>query len=422
MFATLAGDGHFNPLTGLAKYLQGAGCEVAWYSSKKYAERLKNLGIRHFPYVQALEITHIDENFPERSKIKDPIERINFDTINGINNRAPEFYEDMRALHAEFPFELLVADHFFTGMPFVRYKMKIPVVSIGVMPLVTSGDGLAPYGMALPPAGNEEERVKYGELRRSAEEVLFKPSIDSFKAILDNYGIPHRDASVFDILVDEADLHLQIGAPSFEYRRKDLGDNIRFIGALYPYSSPAKGKPWFDERLREYAKVVLVTQGTLEKDIEKILAPTLEAFADTDVLVIATTGGHGTAELRKRFPYENIIVEDNIPFNEVMPFADVYVTNGGYGGVLLSISHQLPMVAAGVHELKNEICTRIGYFRLGIDLKTEKPGSGAIRQAVDSVMADSSYSDSVSSLSLELNGYQSVELCAGYIADLLCFE
>jgi UDP:flavonoid glycosyltransferase YjiC (YdhE family) len=101
--------------------------------------------------------------------------------------------------------------------------------------------------------------------------------------------------------------------------------------------------------------------------------PTLEAFKGTDCLVIATTGGSRTAELKARYPQENFIIEDFIPFNDVMPYASVYVTNGGYGGVMLGIENHLPLVVGGVHEGKNEINARVGYFKLGINLGTEKP-------------------------------------------------
>ena len=97
----------------------------------------------------------------------------------------------------------------------------------------------------------------------------------------------------------------------------------------------------------------------------------LEAFQNSDYLVIVTTGGSKTVELRQRFTADNFIIEDFIPFDEVMPYCDVYITNGGYGGVLLGIEHQLPMVVAGVHEGKNEIAARVGYFKLGINLNTE---------------------------------------------------
>ena len=53
--------------------------------------------------------------------------------------------------------------------------------------------------------------------------------------------------------------------------------------------------------------------------LTKIIVPTLEAFKDTDVLIIATTGGSRTQELRNRYPYANILIEDFIPFNDIMP-------------------------------------------------------------------------------------------------------
>jgi hypothetical protein len=42
LFTTLPADGHFNPLTGLAKYLQAVGCDVRWYTSLLYKGKLKS--------------------------------------------------------------------------------------------------------------------------------------------------------------------------------------------------------------------------------------------------------------------------------------------------------------------------------------------------------------------------------------------
>ncbi len=101
--------------------------------------------------------------------------------------------------------------------------------------------------------------------------------------------------------------------------RSDLGKNIKFVGTLLPYTAAKKQQAWNNEKLKRYKKVVLVTQGTVEKDVNKILIPTLEAFKNSDTLVIATTSGTGTAELQKKYPFDNIIIEDYIPFNDVMP-------------------------------------------------------------------------------------------------------
>jgi UDP:flavonoid glycosyltransferase YjiC (YdhE family) len=145
----------------------------------------------------------------------------------------------------------------------------------------------------------------------------------------------------------------------------------------------------------------------------------LEAFADSDYLVVATTGGSGTADLRARYPYENIIIEDFIPFGDVMPYADVYITNGGFGGVLLAIQNELPLVVAGVHEGKNEINARIGYFGLGVDMKTELPSVKTLRHSVEQVLHDKTYKQRVQALAAEFRQYDTYKLCAGYVFEMV---
>jgi len=212
---------------------------------------------------------------------------------------------------------------------------------------------------------------------------------------------------------------LQSGTPGFEYKRSDLSSNIHFIGPLLPASGATTSTPWTHSKLRQYKKRILVTQGTAEPDVEKLIVPTLEAFKNSEHLVIVTTAGNKTAELRTRFPQENFIIEDFIPFADVMPQVDAYVSNGGYGGVLLGIQYRLPMVVAGVNEGKNEICARVGYFGLGINLKTETPKPAQVKAAVEKVLADGSYKAAVSVLSNEFSLYRPAQLCEHHVAQLL---
>jgi len=122
--------------------------------------------------------------------------------------------------------------------------------------------------------------------------------------------------------------------------------------------------------------------------------------------------------LKERFPYSNIIIEDFIPFDSIMPYTKVYITNGGYGGVMLGIENKLPMVVAGVHEGKNEICARVGYFKLGINLKTERPSAARIKKAVEKVLRCHAYRKNVQRLSKEFRQYHPGELGASYIGAL----
>ncbi len=421
LFACVPADGHFNPLTGLAMHLKSLGYDVRWYTSRSYASKLGKLGIPLYPFKKALDVNgaNVDEVFPERAKIHNGIRKLNFDMQHFFILRSSEYYADIKDIHASFPFDLLVCDCVFTAIPFVKDKLGIPVISVGVVPLFETSKDLAPAGLAMTPATGSIGRLKHALLRFLSEGVLFRSTNQLLRAILSAHGIRHAGVNAFDLLVKKSTLLLQSGTPGFEYQRSDLGKNIRFIGPLLPYNASVERQPWFDNRLVQYRKVILVTQGTVEKNPEKIIVPVLEAYKDSDTLVIATTGGSQTQQLRERYPQQNLIIEDFIPFGDVMPYADVYVTNGGYGGIMLGIENNLPLVVAGLHEGKNEINARVGYFKLGVNLKTETPTVAAMKTAVDEVLTNNIYRENVTTLGSEFKHYNAVELCANYVKQVL---
>lgn len=421
LLANFPADGHFNPLTGIAVYLKQQGCDVRWYSASEYAGKIKKLQIHHYPFKNALEVTgtNIDQIFPERNKIRNAVKKLNFDIQHVFILRGTEYYADIQEIHKHFAFDLLIADCAFSAIPFIKEKMNKPVIAIGVLPLTETSKDLPPTGLGMTPAASIAGKMKQTLLRFAADKILFKKSNRLLHRILEGYHIEHNNNSVFDMAVKKSSLLLQSGTPSFEYTRSDMGKNIRFIGPLLPWSPKKQQQPWFDERLKQYKKVVLLTQGTVEKDVTKLLVPALEAFKNTDTLVICTTGGSQTAELKKAYAQLNFIIEDFIPFGEVMPYANVYITNGGYGGVMLGIENKLPLVVAGVHEGKNEICARVGYFKLGINLKTETPTPAQLRQAAEKVMHDALYKKNVEKLSHEFARYNPHELLARYAAELI---
>jgi MGT family glycosyltransferase len=421
LFANMPADGHFNPLTGLAVHLQNQGCDVRWYTSSQYVDRIKKLQIPFYPFKRALDWSgeNIEEIFPERAKIKSTIKKLNFDMINAFIMRSTEYYADISEIYKSFPFDIFIADNCFTGIPFIKDKIGVPVIAIGVLPLTETSKDLAPAGLGMTPATNFFGRRKQDLLRFLADRVLFRKPNQVMKKLLLQYGIEPGKTNIFDLVSKKSTLLLQSGTPGFEYKRSDLSSNVRFIGPLLPFSGRKQRAPWKDARLSLYKKVILVTQGTVEKDPEKIIVPVLEAYKDSEYLVVATTGGSRTKELQSRYPQFNIIIEDFIPFADIMPHADVYITNGGYGGVMLGIENKLPMVVAGVHEGKNEINARIGYFNLGINLGTEKPTPAQMKAAVEKLLADPSYQRNVEELSREFSQYDPYALCASYVASIM---
>src|SRR5690349_9809567 len=115
LFACVPGDGHFNPLTGLAVHLRELGHDVRWYTSPTYAEKLKKLMIPHYTFKKALDINgeNIEQVLPERKNIKGMIRKLCFDLINGFILRSTEYFEDLKEINGSFPFDMVVCDCMF---------------------------------------------------------------------------------------------------------------------------------------------------------------------------------------------------------------------------------------------------------------------------------------------------------------------
>ena len=122
IFACIPADGHFNPLIPLAVHLKEQGHDVRWYTSANYAEKIKKLHIKHYPFKKAFDISGKtpEELFPERAHKKGKVNKLVFDLIHGFILRAPEYYEDLKEIHATFPFEVVVADCMFFAIPFLK--------------------------------------------------------------------------------------------------------------------------------------------------------------------------------------------------------------------------------------------------------------------------------------------------------------
>jgi len=77
------------------------------------------------------------------------------------------------------------------------------------------------------------------------------------------------------------------------------------------------------------------------------------------------------------------------------------------------------MVVAGVHEGKNEINARVGYFRLGINLKTEKPSVLQLRKSVEEILSNPVYSKNIKALSEEFRKYNPTDICVSQVSRLI---
>jgi UDP:flavonoid glycosyltransferase YjiC (YdhE family) len=205
-------------------------------------------------------------------------------------------------------------------------------------------------------------------------------------------------------------LYMQPSAPGFEYPRSDLPANVHFIGML-PAQAPHGWTPpsWWDD-LDGSTPVVHITQGTVANASPELIGPALAGLAHEDVLVVVSSGGRALEELGLGRLPANARIASFLSYPDLLPRTAAMVTNGGYGGVQMALSHGVPLVVAGMTEDKPEVAARVAWSGAGINLKTAAPTPAQVRDAVRALLDDQRYHARAQALQAEYARYDAIGL------------
>lgn len=408
LFATMPADGHFNPLTAVALDLQENGHDVRWYAGPTYQRKLASLSIPSLPYDRAAEITgeNIHELFPERAKLKGP-KRISFDGEKFFIANVENHYRDIADIQSGFAFDVFICDSAMYVQKLVAEKLDVPVYSFAPGPVMANKE-LPPPFFGLRPAKTVVGTLVHRGVRAMVHSTL-KRGARTYNQVLAAEGIAPVPISRFlDVAQGCARRVFQVGSPGLEFPQLRLPANVEFVGPLRPARRALGADVPLPELVRNPGtRVVAVSQGTVDNaDPSKLIVPALEALTGEPGVVVVTTGGQNTDELRERFPQPNVVIEDFLNYDDLFDHVDVFVTNGGFGSVLGAMSHGVPVVTAGTREGKNDVNARVRYNRLGVDLRTERPTAQKVADGVRRVMADQQIADNVARLRTELESYE----------------
>lgn len=411
LFASMPADGHFNPLTGIAAQLTQRGHDVRWYAGPTYGARLDRLGMPWFGYQQATEVmaSNLNDLFPERASLKGP-KLISFELDKFFVSQVENHFQDMAAIRDEWPFEALVCDGALYAEQLVAESLHLPVFAVGITMVMPDAQGPPPF-FGLRPA-----RTPWGRLQHTIVRKLLasgtRAGTTHFNEILARHDIAPIRADGFPHEPMRRTRRVFLnGSPGLEFPGYQPLPNAEYVGPLVPTRRALSDSSPLPDVVVDHTKtVVAVSQGTVDNtDPGKLIVPTIEALKDSEYVVVATTAGIQTEALRARFPQPNVVIADFIDYDGLFPHVDVFVTSGGFGSNLAAFLHGVPVVGAGKREGKNDINARIGYNKLGIDLRSEHPKPAAIRKAVRRLLDDPTYTQKVADLRAELQSFEPIQ-------------
>lgn len=395
LIASTPATGHLNPLLAIGHTLIGEGHELAFLSGSVLRGRIEAIGAKFhaLPKGADYDLRDFDSVAPELKAMAPGLDWLRVALQRVFVDTLPAQHEGLQQVLRDFPAEIVIGDDMFFGVVpmLLGPRSKRPSIALcGTSILHWRREDGAPYFAGLPPATTQAQRDEYAAIALEHDRVVYQPANDRLNRALQKLGVGPLSMSLFESVVDLADSYLQLTVPSFEFPR-DMPPSVRFVGTPPIIPNQVALPSWADE-LDGSRKVVLVTQGTLANhNFGLLIGPTLAALAnEPDLLVVATAGGRPVDAIPGPIP-GNARLAQYLPFEWILPKADVLVTNGGYGSVNQALSFGVPLVGAGLTEDKADVNARVAWSGVGINLATNEPTPQALREAVRAVLDKPDY-------------------------------
>ncbi|HSK56265.1 MAG TPA: nucleotide disphospho-sugar-binding domain-containing protein [Jiangellales bacterium] len=404
LFTSLPMAGHVRPGLPVVTELAAAGHEVFFYTGRKYGPETEAAGARFVPYDPTLDWDDAALSGDDESGTRQGLAALRRDLVEIFVRPIPAYVRDLERVVDQVDPDVVVTEHSFAAGVTVAELRGLPRVAYSITPLILSSRDTAPFGTALPPASGALGRLRNRTLNALMRHVVFAQAQRAARQGREELGLPPLPGYFMDWQARQTDRYLAATVPELEYERSDLPASVEFVGALLPRRALAATEPpeWWPDLLAARTAgrpVVHVTQGTIATTPTNLLLPTIEALADEDVLVVATTGGPDPdAVLPTEHRPANLRLERFVPHASLLPQVDVMVTNGGFGGVQVALAHGVPLVGAGTTEDKGEVNARVERAGAGISLRTDTPSPERIRAAVLRILSDRRYQDAARSL------------------------
>lgn len=381
-------SGHVAPLASVAEALVSRGHSVRFYTGSAFRDQVERAGATLIPWTHAPDFDeqNLEATFP-RLVGKKGVRQLIINVVDCFINTAPAQVEDLQAAWDREPWDACAADEVSLGAVFLAKRMGKPWSTIAVLPLQLPGPAGPPSGLGIAPGTGPIGRARDAALRILVPAMsgpLRRPlaRAQADVGIVDSHLTPDR-LGFSDTLI------VASGAPLLDYGRTDRPDWLHFVGEIRkPASAGTSLPPWWPELAGR--TVIHVTQGTLNIDSNDLIRPALDALADRDALVVVSTGTPGRDTLPFAAP-ANARVGGILPYAELLPQADLVVTNGGWGGVLASLACGVPLVVAGGDLDKPEVAGRVAWAGAGVNLRTGRPTAEKVAAGIDRVLTEPSF-------------------------------
>lgn len=421
--------GHLYPNLALAKALRERGHRVAVYSGAMARKQIEENGFDYFPFDAAMDETLSRVLLPANGHSRvaqitaNRNQLLQFTALNEIMKEwlletVPNQVADLRRIAADYQADAICTDWTLFGPTLVLKEMvNIPVIVFSVLAgysIPQTGD--PPWGLGLPSPKGSIDRARYRLAQWISRFVLsgFRNYADQLRT---DHGLPKLSVPVLDETA-RVPLFMVSSCPSLDYDRRDLPENVRYVGPCVWDSGAAASVPKWLEELAPDPPVVHVTEGTVFTRRPLVLSAATRGLSDARMQVIMTTGRHrNPADLDLGVLGPNIRVEQFVSHKHLFAKTHAVVTTGGAGTVTAALVAGIPLVIVPAAWELAENAQRVAEAGAGIRLAPKDCSPQRLREAVERILSEHGFRDNARRLGQDLLDQGGVTRACGLIED-----
>lgn len=469
LYAIPPREGHMRPALQISSHLVSRGLDVTILGDARWSPAITAIGAHPSPIIGLWGAMEDYSKWGDIIRAQTAEERLRISLSDGFVRLLPSGLESVRHALAGIRERLgggdvlrgrtvvVLSDTCFSGTLPLKLGTDLPqgyegvslkTVGIGLVPRYWAAPERPPWGSGLPYDVSEDGISRNLEAHarkwdQTAEDrarwvlgaMNCSKSVDELYEEYDKGSAAVR-RPFWDASTVCHDVVLQMGLPSFEFPVPNEPAHLKFAGSLPPKPIPSDlaYPDWYSEILENSSssaakpgrkRIVFVAQGTEVLDHRDLLIPCVKGLAGReDILVVAVLCQKG-ATIDKHLSLfdggklpDNARVIDYFPYDAILPHADVFASNSGYGGLTHAVAQAVPVVQAGDVFDKPDIGRRVEYSGLGVFLPTSPPTPEAVAAAVDEVLVQEKYKKRALSLQAQSREYDPLQIIENEIRTL----
>jgi MGT family glycosyltransferase len=362
-----AASGNVFPAVDMLLELRARGHEIHVRGSESEVARLGAAGMHAARIDARIEAFEIDD-WRGRTQV-DSLRRL----VRAYAALAAIELPDLQRAIADVRPEALVVDVNCHGGMYAAEASGLPWAVFCPYPPAFRSVDAPPHGTGWRPA-----RTKLGHLRDRLwwrlGDRLAAPELRPFNRLRAGLGL--TPISKLDEHYLKSDIFIAFTAEPFEYTRSDWPVNVRLVGPGL-WEPPSDPPVWLEAETRP---IVLVTASTAYQRDDKLIATALEALADDDVAVVATTGALDPTAFEAP---SNARVEAFLPHGSILQRAACVVCHGGHGITVKALSAGVPVCAVPFCRDQFDVARRVEVSDAGVRLHHRRLTAKRLRAAVE---------------------------------------